>query len=41
MGDKSRGKEPRHPKKTAKPRRRGLRPHEQRALALAATQPRW
>jgi hypothetical protein len=40
MGDKSKGKSKGNAKKVAKPRKGGLRPHEQRQQAAAANQPR-
>jgi hypothetical protein len=40
MGEKSKGKNARHAKKLAKPRKGALRPHEQRAQDAAANQPR-
>ena len=40
MGDKSKGKRKDNAKPSAKPRKGGLRPHEQRLQAAAATLPR-
>jgi hypothetical protein len=40
MGDKGKGKDKGSTKKSAKPRKGGLRPHEQRAEAAAAAQPK-
>ena len=40
MGDKGKGKDKGSAKKVAKPRKGGLRPHEQRLQAAAASQPK-
>jgi hypothetical protein len=40
MGDKGKGKDKGSAKKVAKPSKSGLRPHEQRQQAAAATAPR-
>ena len=40
MGDKGKGKDKGNAKKVAKPRKGGLRPHEQRQQAVATNQPR-
>jgi hypothetical protein len=40
MGDKGKGKDKGNEKKTAKPRKGGLRPHELREQAAATTAPR-